>query len=145
MKKICIVSSMYYEDIMEMLLNGAVNEVEKHKKHWKTVFKKNIKRDIIYATGAFEIPYIISKNIKKYDAFIALGCVIKGETPHFDYICRSTIDALMKLSIENKKPIGNGILTCLNKKQAIERADKSKKNKGKEAAKAIIELLKKDL
>jgi len=145
MKKICIVSSMYYKDIMEMLLNGADDEVEEQKKHWKTVFKKNIKRDIIYATGAFEIPYIISKNIKKYDAFIALGCVIKGETPHFDYICRSTIDALMKLSIENKKPIGNGILTCLNKKQAIERADKSKKNKGKEAAEAAIELLKKDL
>ena len=76
---------------------------------------------------------------------LAFGCVIKGETPHFDYICRSTIDALMKLSIENKKPIGNGILTCLNKKQAIERADKSKKNKGKEAAEAAIELLKKDL
>ena len=145
MKKICIVSSMYYEDVMEMLLDGANDEIEKHIKHWKKVFKKNIKRDIIYSTGTFEIPYIISKNIKKYDAFIALGCVIKGETPHFDYICRSTIDALMKLSIENKKPIGNGILTCLNKKQAIERADKSKKNKGKEAAEAAIELLKKDL
>ena len=145
MKKICIVSSMYYEDVMKMLLDGANDEIEEHIKHWKKVFKKNIKRDIIYSTGTFEIPYIISKNIKKYDAFIALGCVIKGETPHFDYICRSTIDALMKLSIENKKPIGNGILTCLNKKQAIERADKSKKNKGKEAAYAAIELLKKDL
>ena len=145
MKKICIVSSMYYEDVMKMLLDGANDEIEEHIKHWKKVFKKNIKRDIIYSTGTFEIPYIISKNIKKYDAFIALGCVIKGETPHFDYICRSTIDALMKLSIENKKPIGNGILTCLNKKQAIERADKSKKNKGKEAAEAAIELLKKDL
>ena len=145
MKKICIVSSIYYEDVMKMLLDGANDEIEEHIKHWKKVFKKNIKRDIIYSTGTFEIPYIISKNIKKYDAFIALGCVIKGETPHFDYICRSTIDALMKLSIENKKPIGNGILTCLNKKQAIERADKSKKNKGKEAAEAAIELLKKDL
>ena len=145
MKKICIVSSMYYEDVMEMLLDGANDEIEEHIKHWKKVFKKNIKRDIIYSTGTFEIPYIISKNIKNYDAFIALGCVIKGETPHFDYICRSTIDALMKLSIENKKPIGNGILTCLNKKQAIERADKLKKNKGKEAAEAAIELLKKDL
>ena len=145
MKKICIVSSMYYEDIMEMLLDGVDDEIEVHKKHWKEVYKKNIKRDIIYATGTFEIPYVIAKNIKKYDAFIALGCVIKGKTPHFDYICRSTIDALMKLSIENKKPIGNGILTCLNKKQAIERADKSKKNKGKEAASAAIELLRKDL
>ena len=145
MKKICIVLSMYYGDIMKMLLDGADDEIEKHKKHWKEVFKKNIKTDIIYTSGAFEIPFIISKNIKKYDAFIALGCVIKGETPHFDYICSSTINALMKLSIENKKPIGNGILTCLNKKQAIERADKSKKNKGKEAASAAIELLKKDI
>ena len=141
MKKICIVSSMYYEDIMEMLLDGADDEIEVHKKHWKEVFKKNIKRDIIYATGTFEIPYVISKNIKKYDAFIALGCVIKGETPHFDYICRSTIDALMKLSIENKKPIGNGILTCNNKKQAIERADPRKKNKGGAAAEAVVALL----
>ena len=145
MKKICIVSSMYYQDIMKMLFDGADEEIEKHRKHWAEVFKEKIKRDYIYATGAFEIPYIISKNINKYDAFIALGCVIKGKTPHFDYICSSTIDALMRLSIENKKPIGNGILTCLNKKQAIERADKSKKNKGKEAAAAAIELLKKDL
>ncbi len=145
MKKICIVLSMYYGDIMKMLLDGADDEIEKHKKNWKEVFKKNIKTDIIYTSGTFEIPFIISKNIKKYDAFIALGCVIKGETPHFDYICSSTINALMKLSIENKKPIGNGILTCLNKKQAIERADKSKKNKGKEAAIAAIELLKKDI
>ena len=78
---------------------------------------------------------------KKYDAFIALGCVIKGETPHFDFISKSSIDAIMKLSIENKKPVGNGILTCLNKEQAVERADKSHKNKGKEAADAAIELL----
>ena len=70
-----------------------------------------------------------------------MGCVIKGETPHFDFISKSSIDAIMKLSIENKKPIGNGILTCLNKDQAVERADKSHKNKGKEAADAIIELL----
>ena len=145
MKKICIVSSMYYQDIMEMLFDGADEEIEKYRKHWAELFKEKIKRDYIYATGTFEIPYIISKNINKYDAFIALGCVIKGKTPHFDFICSSTIDALMRLSIENKKPIGNGILTCLNKKQAIERADKSKKNKGKEAAAAAIELLKKDL
>ena len=96
---------------------------------------------IIYVPGVFEIPYAVSKNLKKYDAFIVLGCVIKGETPHFDFISKSTIDAIMRLSVENKKPIGNGILTCLNKSQAIERADKSNKNKGKEAADAIINLL----
>ena len=133
MKKICIVASNYYEDIINMLVDGANDVLNNHKKKFKT--------NIVHVPGVFEIPYVISKNLKKYDAFIALGCVIKGETPHFDFISKSSIDAIMKLSIENKKPIGNGILTCLNKDQAIERADKSRKNKGKEAAEAVIELL----
>ncbi len=133
MKKICIVASKYYENIIDMLVDGANDVLNNH--------KKKIKSEIIYVPGVFEIPYVISKNLKQYDAFIALGCVIKGETPHFDFISKSSIDAIMKLSIENKKPIGNGILTCLNKDQAVERADKSHKNKGKEAADAVIELL----
>ena len=136
MKKICIVASKYYEDIINMLVSGANDVLNNH--------KKKITTKIIYVPGVFEIPYAISKNLKKYDAFIALGCVIKGETPHFDFISKSSIDAIMKLSIESKKPIGNGILTCLNKDQAIERADKSNKNKGKEAANAAIELLNSD-
>ena len=133
MKKICIVASKYYEDIVNMLIDGVNEAIGNHKKKFKT--------NIIYVPGVFEIPHVISKNVKKFDAFIALGCVIKGETPHFDFISKSSIDAIMKLSIENKKPIGNGILTCLNKDQAVERADKSNKNKGKEAADAAIELL----
>ena len=133
MKKICIVASKYYEDIIKMLIDGVNEAIGNHKKKFKT--------NIIYVPGVFEIPHVISKNVKKFDAFIALGCVIKGETPHFDFISKSSIDAIMKLSIESKKPIGNGILTCLNKDQAIERADKSNKNKGKEAANAAIELL----
>ena len=133
MKKICIVASKYYEDIINMLIDGVNEAIGNHKKKFKT--------NIIYVPGVFEIPHVISKNVKKFDAFIALGCVIKGETPHFDFISKSSIDAIMKLSIESKKPIGNGILTCFNKDQAIERADKSNKNKGKEAADAAIELL----
>ena len=133
MKKICIVASKYYEDIIKMLIDGTNEAISNHKKKFKI--------DIIYVPGVFEIPHAISKNLKKFDAFIALGCVIKGETPHFDFISKSTIDAIMKLSIESKKPIGNGILTCFNKDQAVERADKSNKNKGKEAADAAIELL----
>ena len=78
----------------------------------------------------------ISKNINKYDAFIALGCVIKGETPHFDLISKAAIDGIMKLSIEHKKPIGNGIITSLNKKQALNRSNLKKKN-----VSPIIELL----
>ena len=133
MKKICIVASKYYEDIINMLIDGENEAIGNHKKKFKT--------NIIYVPGVFEIPHVISKNVKKFDAFIALGCVIKGETPHFDFISKSSIDALMKLSIESKKPIGNGILTCFNKDQAIKRADKSNKNKGKEAADAAIELM----
>ena len=94
MKKILIVIADYYEDISSTLLKSAKRNLN------------NFSIKVIRVPGVFEIPITISKNIKKYDAFIALGCVIKGETPHFDYICSSTINALMKLSIENKKPIG---------------------------------------
>ena len=91
---------------------------------------------IIKVPGVFEIPVTISKNIKKYDGFIALGCVIKGQTPHFDFISKAATDYIMKLSIDYKKPIGNGIITCLNMKQAIKR-----KHKGKEASKAVMSVL----
>ena len=84
----------------------------------------------------FEIPVTISRNIKKYDAFLALGCVIKGQTPHFDFISTATTNAIMDLSIKEKKPIGNGIITCLNMKQA-----KARIKKGIEAANATIAVL----
>ena len=87
-------------------------------------------------TGVFEIPITISKNINKFDAFIALGCVIKGQTPHFDFISQAATDAIMKLSVQSKKPIGNGIITCLNMKQA-----KARNKKGAEAAKAVLSIL----
>ena len=90
-----------------------------------------------------EIPVAIKKNIKKFDAFIALGCVIKGKTPHFDLICKSSFEAIMNLSISSSKPIGNGIITAFNKKQAIDRSRKTNsKNKGLEAAKAVMSILK---
>ena len=91
---------------------------------------------IIKVPGVFEVPVVISKNIKKYDGFIALGCVIKGETPHFDFISNATTQAIMNLSVDSKKPIGNGIITCLNMEQA-----KARSKKGKEAAKAVISIL----
>jgi 6,7-dimethyl-8-ribityllumazine synthase len=129
---ICIVISNYYPNVSKKLLFGATNELSK---------KKIKKYQIINSPGIFEIPVIISKNIKSFDGFIALGCVIKGETPHFNYISESTINAIMYLSINYKKPIGNGILTCLNKKQAIVRANPLIKNKGGEASKAILSVL----
>ncbi|WP_415314383.1 6,7-dimethyl-8-ribityllumazine synthase [Candidatus Pelagibacter sp. Uisw_106] len=124
-KKILIVIADYYKDIAKGLLDNA-----------KEVLPKSSLTKVISVPGVFEIPVTISKNIKKYDAFLALGCVIKGETPHFDFISHTSTDAIMKLSIENKKPIGNGIITCLNMRQAIAR-----KKKGREAAQAVISVL----
>ena len=124
MKKILIVLADYYEDISISLLKRAKNNLN------------NFSIRVIKVPGVFEIPVTISKNIKKYDAFIALGCVIKGETPHFDFISNASTQAIMNISVDKKKPIGNGIITCLNKKQA-----KARGKKGKEAAKAIISVL----
>ena len=127
---ILIITANFYGDISSDLSAGAIAEVKA-----KAKFKK------IVVPGVFEIPVIIARNIKKYDAFIALGCVIKGKTPHFKIISKSVINAIMNLSVYYKKPIGNGIITCFNKKQAIERS-RSKKNKGREAAKAVLSVLK---
>ena len=102
----------------------------------KYELKNFVQVKTISVPGVFEIPVVISKNIKKYDGFLALGCVIKGETPHFDFISKSTTDAIMNISVNAKKPVGNGIITCLNKKQAIARG-----KKGKEAAIAVKTIL----
>ena len=99
---------------------------------------------IINVPGVFEIPFTIRKYIKRFDGFLALGCVIKGETPHFDLICHSTFNAILKLSINYNKPIGNGIITSFNKQQAFKRSSINKKlykpNKGSEAANAVISI-----
>ena len=124
-KKILIVIADYYKNISKELMISARKEIN-------NLFKIKI----IHVPGVFEIPVTISKNVKKYQGFLALGCVIKGKTTHFNFISKTSIDAIMKLSVDNKKPIGNGIITCLNMKQAIER-----KKKGKEAARALISVL----
>ena len=124
-KRVLIVVSDYYKDISEALLKST-------KKH----LNQNTSLKIIKVPGVFEIPVIISRNIKKFDGFIAIGCVIKGKTAHFDLISKSVIDAIMNISIDSKKPVGNCILTCFNHKQALVR-----KNKGKEAALALNSIL----
>ena len=123
---ILIVLAKFYEDLSKNLILGAKKKLKG---------KANIK--IIEVPGSFEIPVVISKNIKKYDGFVALGSIIKGETPHFDFISQSSINAIMQLSINSKKPIGNGIITTLNKKQAKFRSLK----KGQEAADAVLSVL----
>ena len=124
-KKILIVLANYYKDISDGLLKSALKNIPR---------SSHVK--IIKVPGVFEIPVTISKNIKKFDASLALGCVIKGQTPHFDFISQASTNAIMDISVSQKKPIGNGIITCLNMKQA-----KARKSKGAEAATAVISIL----
>ena len=126
--KICIVISNFYPNISKLLMSGAITKLAKY----------NYK--VIYVPGTFEIPVLISNLINKYDAFIALGCVIKGKTSHYHYLCSSVINALTDISVKSKKPVGNGILTCDNIKQALVRANPNKKNKGGEATESVITL-----
>ena len=123
--KVLIIQANYYKDISTALLKSAKKELQ-----------NSAKINIISVPGVFEIPVVISKNLKKYDCFVALGCVIKGQTPHFDFISKSTTDAIMNISVISKKPVGNGIITCLNKKQALARG-----KKGREAANAVKSIL----
>ena len=124
-KKYLIVLADYYKNIANGLLKSALK-----------VIPKSSSVRVIKVPGAFEIPVTISKNIKKYDAFLALGCVIKGKTPHFDFISQASTNAIMNISVESKKPVGNGIITCLNMTQA-----KARKKKGAEAAEAVVSVL----
>ena len=127
--RLCIIVSNFYPKISKMLIDGALLQLKKN---------KIANFQIIKVPGTFEIPVVVSNLINKFDAFVVLGCVIKGETSHFDYLCSSVINALTNLSIQSKKPIGNGILTCNNRKQAVNRADPNNKDKGGNAVKAII-------
>ena len=135
MKKILILNSNYYKDISKNLVLNAK----------KKLIQNKLLVHILDVPGVYEIPVAIKKNIKKYDGFVALGCVIKGETPHFDLICSSVFNSILNLTINYNKPIGNGIITSLNISQAKKRSinnKKNKPNKGSEAANAVIMILK---
>ena len=127
-KKICIIESIYNEDITKKLCSSANEEFK----------KSGIKKiNIVKVPGAFEIPGMIARLSKKYDAFVAIGCVIKGETANFDLICNAITNGIMQKSVNEKKPIGNAKITCFNKDQAFKRT-----YKGKEAARAVLDVLK---
>ena len=135
-KKILIVVANYYQDIADDLIKGASQYLE-----GKEIFRDSdihIDYSIHKVPGAFEIPFIISRDSNIYDGFLALGCIIKGQTYHFEVISNEVTRKLMDLSIDIDKPIGFGILTCQNKEQAKERSDPTKGNKGAEAARGCI-------
>ena len=127
-KKICIVHSLYNENITKILFERAV-------KLLKSKGITSIK--VLKVPGSFEIPQVLSRVINKYDGFIVIGCIIKGKTKNFDLICSAITNGIMDLSVKNKKPIGNGLITSFNEKQALQRL-----NNGKEAAQAVLDVLK---
>jgi len=129
--KILIVGSNYYKEIFDNLIIGSTNFLKEN----------NFDFDIIFAPGCFEIPFLIKNNINNYIGFISLGCIIKGETYHFEIIANECGRKIMDLSVDFNKPIGFGVLTCETYEQAIFRSDPLKKNKGKEAASACLKLL----
>ena len=131
--KFLIVASEFYPDITKNL----VSEAQTHCK------KLNIKNEIFFVNGSLEIPTLISMKIrkKKYDAVVALGCIIKGKTKHFDLIASAITDSLLQLSITNTIPITNAVLTCDNMKQAVTRSSK-KMNRAKEAIDSALSILK---
>ena len=135
MQKVLIVQAPYYKKISNLLLEGAKEELAKNK---EVIF------EIVDAMGALEIPAIIAiaNKTQKYDGFVALGCVIRGETTHYDYVCQESAHGLSLLALNQQIAIGNGILTVENEEQAIKRADKNQKNKGGFAAKTCIEMIK---
>jgi 6,7-dimethyl-8-ribityllumazine synthase len=129
---VLIVSAEFYPEISAELKAGAIAALKKAKATY----------DIVIVPGAFEIPGLIGFAIdgKKYDGYIALGCVIRGETTHYDYVCGESARGLMELSLQGAA-IGYGILTVENMKQAKARAKVNKGNKGKDATEACLRMI----
>lgn len=132
--KILVIEARYYEAISDALLEGTLEALQA------------ARADITKVTvpGALEVPHVISyaKAAKAgYDGYVALGCVIRGETTHYDYVCQESARALMDLAVNHQLAIGNGIITVENEDQAWARADKTKKNKGGFAANAVLKMI----
>ena len=131
--KFLIVASNFYPKITDGLINGAITELKKLKFNY----------DIFKVNGSLEIPVQISILLKNnnYDAVIALGCIIKCKTDHYEFIGNAITNSLLTISVENKIPVSNAVLTCLNLKQATERSSK-KLNRARDAVIAAISVLK---
>ena len=134
--KIAIVAGRFNEFITSKLIGGALDVLKRN-----DVSEENI--DIAWVPGAFEIPLIAKKlaNTQKYDAIITLGAVIKGSTPHFDYVCAEVSKGISQISLQSELPVIFGVLTTNNIEEAIERAGTKAGNKGADAAFSAIEMI----
>ncbi len=135
-----VIDSQFYPDIAEELVKGALADIGKAGGTYTRVS----------VPGAFEIPSAIRMAVRsfelvggrrRFDAYVALGCVIRGETSHYDHVCTESIRGLMDIALNFSVAVGNGILTCENKEQAMERAAVDRGNKGGAAASAAIRMI----
>lgn len=133
MSHLLIIDARFYSDISDMLVKGAMAEIE----------KQGHTHERIPVPGAFEIPAAISFALEggRYDGFVALGCVVRGETTHYDHVSRESLNGIAKLALNRHAAIGTGILTVENKEQAVKRADPAQGNKGADAAKAALVMI----
>lgn len=133
-KKIAIVVSRFNEFISNQLLQGCVDTLSKSGVAKESIF-------VVWTPGSFEIPQVLSKlDTKKFNAIIALGAVIRGETPHFDYIASEVAKGIARISHEKKIPVTFGVITADTVEQAVERAGTKQSNKGRDAALAALEM-----
>lgn len=134
--KIAIVAARFNDFIVDKLLSGAVDYLERHGMDAENITLARV-------PGAFEIPIVCQKFAKtgKYDGILALGAVIRGATPHFDYVCAEAAKGIAQTMMRSGVPIGFGVLTCDNIEQAIERAGSKGGNKGFDAAAALVETI----
>ncbi len=129
--KILILEARFYEDITDMLVAGAAAVLD----------KSGVTYDRVAVPGSFEIPGAIKFALNMYDGFVALGCVIRGETSHYNHICEENARGLMDLTLEHNCAIGYGVLTVDNRAQAIKRADPKQLDKGGVAALACLRMV----
>ncbi|MFZ4540260.1 MAG: 6,7-dimethyl-8-ribityllumazine synthase [Rickettsiales bacterium] len=133
MKPILLVVAPYYQDISEMLVSGATS----------AIYAADYTAEMVTVPGALEIPAAISMAARsnQYAGFVALGCVIRGETSHYDTVCNESASGLQQLAVSKHLAIGNGILTVETMEQARVRADVKQGNKGRDAAQAALRML----
>jgi 6,7-dimethyl-8-ribityllumazine synthase len=135
-KKFSIIVAEWNEDITEPLFEGAYQALVQLGVKKSNITRKNV-------PGSFELPLAAQWEAEKKEiaAVICLGCVIQGDTPHFDYVCQGVTYGIMKVSLNTNKPVAFGVLTTLNKQQAIDRAGGKLGNKGEEAALTVVRML----
>ncbi len=135
-KKFAIVVAEWNEDVTEPLFEGAYHALIEMGARRSNIIRKNV-------PGSFELPLAAQWEAEKKDiaAVICLGCVIQGDTPHFDYVCQGVSYGIMKVNLKTNKPVAFGVLTTLTKKQAMERAGGKLGNKGEEAALTVVRML----